>query len=135
MFDTAGHESSPWKRSSSCFCDNTTLLLENDSVKIKTRGFYHIYVQVTFIPHNNKTQERTVTLVANKNVPSKTPRKLSEAASETEAETVSMSGVFYLNDGDSVNLDISPASEILRQPSKTYWGLFLLAKRENHHRK
>lgn len=70
-----------------------------------------------------------MTLVANENVPSKAPRKLSEA--EHGNGTVSMLRVIHLGKGDSVKLNISPASGILREASKTYWGFFLLTKRKD----
>lgn len=126
MFCIAGNEKS-WTHSSSCFCKNTSLILEDGLVKITTGGFYHTYVQVTFFL--NKAQEGTVTLVANENVDGKSARKLSEA--EHANGVVSMSGVIRLRHGDSVKLNISPDSEILREASKTYWGLFLLAKRND----
>lgn len=122
-FDLTGNDKSPWTRSSSCFCDNTTLSLQNDSVIIKTGGFYHTYAQVTFI---NEVHDGTVTLVANENMPGKTVRKLSEA--EHGHGTVSMSGVIRLRNGDSVKLNISPDVLPLRDASKTYWGLLLLSE-------
>lgn len=113
----------PWKHSLLCFCDNTSIVLQNDSVRITTGGFYHIYAHLTF---TDKDVDGTVTLVANENVHDKIPRKLSEA--DRKNSMVSMSGVFRLRNGDSVKLNISPTSKILQEHSKTYWGLFLLAK-------
>ncbi|XP_060753961.1 lymphotoxin-alpha [Neoarius graeffei] len=127
----AGNSKTSWTLSSSCFCDNTSLLLQNDSVLIKTEGLYHTYAQVTFIDSEpSKSTTGTVTLVANDHVNGKTVRKLSEA--EHARGTVSMSRVILLRKDDRVKLNISPDSLILsREPSKTYWGFFLLKKQEH----
>ncbi|KAG7321692.1 hypothetical protein KOW79_014550 [Hemibagrus wyckioides] len=122
-----GNETSPWRHSSLCFCPNTTLLLQNDLVEITTGGFYQTYAQVTFI--DKEKEEGTVTLVANENVPGKAARKLSEA--EHRGGTVSMSAVIRLKNGDRVKLHIKPPSLILRDPSKTYWGLYMLDKQKD----
>lgn len=124
MFGITGNETSPWRHSSLCFCPNTTLLLQNDLVEITTGGFYYIYAQVTFI--DKETVEGTVTLVANENVPGKAFRKLSEA--EHRGGTVSMSAGIRLRNGDHVKLHIKPHPLILRDPPKTYWGLYMPAK-------
>ncbi|KAI5099136.1 lymphotoxin alpha [Silurus meridionalis] len=120
----AGNDKSPWKQSTSCFCANTSLHLQNDSVIITTGGFYHTYAQVTFM--SSGEHEGTVTLVANEKMPGKVPRKLSEA--EHRYGTVSMSGVFRLRHGDSVKLNISRSPSVFfsKDASKTYWGLLLL---------
>ncbi|TSN03398.1 hypothetical protein Baya_8534 [Bagarius yarrelli] len=130
MFTIAGNDKSPWMwtYSSLCFCPNTSLHLQNDSVIVTTGGFYYIYAQVSFI--NIKAHERTVTLVANENVPGKTVRKLSEA--EQVGSTVSMSAVIRLGYGESVKLNIAPEShQTMRDSSKTFWGLYLLAKQND----
>lgn len=78
----------------------------------------------------NPSTTGTVTLVANENVHGKTARKLSEA--EHGYGTVSMSRLIRLRNGDRVKLNISPDSLIQSMdPSKTYWGFFLLAQRED----
>ncbi|KAK2831610.1 hypothetical protein Q7C36_016696 [Tachysurus vachellii] len=120
----AGNETSPWRHSSLCFCSNTTLLLQKDLVIISTEGFYYTYAQVTFM----EAHKGTMTLVANENVPGKAVRKLSEADG---GGTVSMSTVILLRNGDSLKLNILPQSLILRDTSKTYWGLYRLPEQKD----
>ncbi|XP_060744357.1 lymphotoxin-alpha isoform X1 [Tachysurus vachellii] len=119
-----GNETSPWRHSSLCFCSNTTLLLQKDLVIISTEGFYYTYAQVTFM----EAHKGTMTLVANENVPGKAVRKLSEADG---GGTVSMSTVILLRNGDSLKLNILPQSLILRDTSKTYWGLYRLPEQKD----
>lgn len=121
-FDTTDEDQS-WKPSSTCFCENTSLILNNGSVNITIGGFYHAYAQVTLVNLLNN-RHGTVTLVANEGVDKKKARKLSEA--DYGNGSVSMSGVILLRSGYKVRLDIEFESQIRRDPSKTYWGLYLL---------
>ncbi|KAM9469514.1 lymphotoxin-alpha [Clarias gariepinus] len=114
-------EDQSWKPSSTCFCENTSLILNNGSVNITIGGFYHAYAQVTLVNLVNN-RHGTVTLVANED--GKRARKLSEA--DYGNGSVSMSGVILLRSGYKVRLNIE--SQIRRDPSKTYWGLYLLNK-------
>ncbi|KAL7832195.1 hypothetical protein AOLI_G00297430 [Acnodon oligacanthus] len=118
-----------WQKGQMCFCKNTSLLLEDNRVKITVGGFYYIYVQVSF-KHVNKG---TVTVIANEKTSKKMTRKLIEAQQHSPG-TVSMSGVIHLSKDDSVNLVIRfiEPMHLLKDESQTHWGLFLFARQGDY---
>ncbi|KAL6471510.1 hypothetical protein MHYP_G00201600 [Metynnis hypsauchen] len=121
-----GNETS-WQQGQMCFCKNTSLLLEDNRVKITVGGFYYIYAQVSF----NQVDKGTVIVIANEKTDNKMPRKLIEAQQHSPG-TVSMSGMILLKKDDSVNLLIrSKSMLLLKDESQTHWGLFLFAKQED----
>ncbi|XP_017562656.1 lymphotoxin-alpha isoform X2 [Pygocentrus nattereri] len=119
-----------WQQGQMCFCKNTSLLLKDNRVKITVGGFYYIYAQVSF----KQVDKGTVTVIANENIPNKTPRKLIEAQQHSPG-TVSMSGVILLKKGDSVKLAIWSLNKsmlLLKDESQTHWGLFLFARQQDY---
>ncbi|XP_062873050.1 lymphotoxin-alpha [Trichomycterus rosablanca] len=122
-----GPNEKSWEPSQLCYCENTSLHLQNNIVQITAGGFYYTFAQVTFTENTEKrnSEEGTVTLIANENVLGKRPRTLSEV--ENGHGTVSISTVIKLESGDSVRLNVSSRSLVLlKEDSKTYWGLYLL---------
>uniref|UniRef100_A0A3B1J3Z0 THD domain-containing protein n=1 Tax=Astyanax mexicanus TaxID=7994 RepID=A0A3B1J3Z0_ASTMX len=115
-----------WMASESCFCQNTSLILQDSTVTIKVGGIYQTYVQVTF--HEQKTEAGSVTLIANENREGKTIRKLSEVQYNKETKTITMSTVIHLESGETVKLDFPKSILFSHEESQTYWGLYLLKK-------
>uniref|UniRef100_A0A8B9HB90 THD domain-containing protein n=1 Tax=Astyanax mexicanus TaxID=7994 RepID=A0A8B9HB90_ASTMX len=115
-----------WMASESCFCQNTSLILQDSTVTIKVGGFYQTYVQVTF--PEQKTEAGSVTLIANENRDGKTPRKLSEVQYNKDTKTITMSTVIHLESGETVKLDFPKSIVFSHEESDTYWGLYLLKK-------
>lgn len=113
--------------SHSCFCVNTSLLLDRGRVNVTVGGFYYVQAQVTFRATTGQNKDGKITLIANENVLHKKPRKLSEA-DQNGTGSVFMANVIRLDEGESVQLIISGSMTLLRDESQTYWGLFLLTR-------
>ncbi|XP_051963758.1 uncharacterized protein LOC127630292 [Xyrauchen texanus] len=115
-----------WICSPTPLCESSSLSLKNNSVEIKTSGFYYIHAQVGFELNQQHNQMRkkpeTITLVKNGKI------KLSEVK-RYEAGSVSMIRMVQLKKGDSIKLEIQNLyiSMILStEDSHTYWEIILL---------
>ncbi|XP_066516174.1 lymphotoxin-alpha [Hoplias malabaricus] len=125
--NSGSHGNISWMHSQTCFCENTSLLLQNNAVKVTRRGFYFTYTQVTLTPKDgSKGEQVKITLVANKEMKGQKTRKLLEAQHQSSG-TLSMSGVVHLMKGDIVHVNLESTKLIvLKDETETYWGLYLL---------
>ncbi|XP_057207695.1 lymphotoxin-alpha [Triplophysa rosa] len=113
-------------------CENSSLSLESDALKIKVNGLYYINAQVSFTntdksKANQSKQEgkETVTLLRNKR-DGKSKKKLTEVIRYEEG-SVSINRMVYLTAGDSISLIIPQSMTLLKNEWETYWEIFSLS--------
>ncbi|XP_077063497.1 lymphotoxin-alpha isoform X2 [Siphateles boraxobius] len=110
-------------------CESSSLSLNNNTVEIKTNGFYYIHAQVIFdkaIPETKKEQARVV-LLKNKG-PATQVRILSEVI-RFEPGTLTLIRLVRLKNGESISLNIQPESLRLSiEACHTYWEILLYKK-------
>jgi len=111
-------------------CDSSSLSLNNNTVEIKTSGFYYIHAQVIFDKRSSSTsqpkkQQARVILLKNKG-PATQVRKLSEVI-RFEPGTLTMIRLVMLTKGESIRLDVQPESLHLSiEACHTYWEILYL---------
>uniref|UniRef100_A0A674E4L7 Uncharacterized LOC115177183 n=1 Tax=Salmo trutta TaxID=8032 RepID=A0A674E4L7_SALTR len=109
-------------------CGSCSLVLRDNSVYIRSEGFYYFYVQVTFTRRTGGEEKRKVTLFKN-GIQNKTQqRRLCEAVYHGEKEgTVFMSRMVKLQQGNSLSLEITSKNNSFRYGGEnTYWGAYQL---------
>ncbi|XDV32027.1 hypothetical protein PO909_002931 [Leuciscus waleckii] len=109
-------------------CESSSLLLNNNTVQIKTSGIYYIHAQVIFdkVKHPTKKQARVV-LLKNKG-PATQVRILSEVF-RFEPGTLTMIRLVKLTKGESISLNIHPESlRLSTEAWHTYWEILLYNK-------
>ncbi|XP_023836282.1 uncharacterized protein [Salvelinus sp. IW2-2015] len=109
-------------------CGSCSLVLRDNSVYIRSEGFYYFYVQVTFTRHTGGEGKRKVTLFKN-GIQNKTQqRRLSEVVYHGEkGGTVFMSRMVKLQHGNSLSLEITSENNSFRYGGEnTYWGAYQL---------
>nr|XP_046171859.1 uncharacterized protein LOC124006116 isoform X1 [Oncorhynchus gorbuscha] len=109
-------------------CGSCSLVLRDNSVYIRSEGFYYFYVQVTFTRHTGGEEKRKVTLFKNGIQHKTEQRRLSEAVYHGEKEgTVFMSRMVKLQQGNSLSLEITSKNNSFRYGGEnTYWGAYQL---------
>uniref|UniRef100_A0A8C7J966 Uncharacterized LOC109909184 n=1 Tax=Oncorhynchus kisutch TaxID=8019 RepID=A0A8C7J966_ONCKI len=109
-------------------CGSCSLVLRDNSVYIRSEGFYYFYVQVTFTRHTGGEEKRKVTLFKNGIQHKTQQRRLSEAVYHGEKEcTVFMSRMVKLQQGNSLSLEITSKNNSFRYGGEnTYWGAYQL---------
>ncbi|XP_024268728.1 uncharacterized protein LOC112245022 [Oncorhynchus tshawytscha] len=109
-------------------CGSCSLVLHDNSVYIRSEGFYYFYVQVTFTRHTGGEEKRKVTLFKNGILNKTQQRRLSETVYHGEKEcTVFMSRMVKLQQGNSLSLEITSKNNSFRYGGEnTYWGAYQL---------
>ncbi|XP_056126756.1 lymphotoxin-alpha [Rhinichthys klamathensis goyatoka] len=109
-------------------CESRSLSLNNNTVEIKTSGFYYIHAQVIFDKAIHQTKKQARVILLKNRGPATQVRKLSEGI-RFEPGTLTMIRLVMLTKGESISLDIQPESLRLSiEACHTYWEILLYNK-------
>lgn len=103
-----------------CPCDNSSLVLRNNSIHCSRKGLYFFYAHVTFV--GKAGQQGNVTLYRNARFGTTVRVLFSSVGPSERTGSVWVAKIILLRERDSVSLNIS--SEYLRLPGQTYWGAY-----------